>query len=212
MHRDPAWFENDENIGLYMKSGFCYSDVKSFVPMVLALALVAIWFSDKKSKQRDKAIKEKRIALIKAMDELPTKMKATLTPEYIELYQAIGEKLKRPTHNLICLGKGTGFFSAHYAAEKFLQIAGIQAEGYPSGEFRHGPMAMIDPKEATPVIIIALDDEHLSLTIRNIVELKRNGATVIVISAVKDIASRCEGKELDFVVQMEPSKSMLAAV
>ena len=50
-------------------------------------------------------------------------------------------------------------------------------------------MAMIDPEEATPVIIVALDDEHLSLTIRNIIELKRNGATVIVISAVPDIAS-----------------------
>ena len=71
---------------------------------------------------------------------------------------------------------------------------------------------MIDPQEATPVIIIALDDENLSLTIRNIVELKRNGATVIVISAVEDITSKCEGKELDFVVQLDPSKSVLAAV
>ena len=61
-------------------------------------------------------------------------------------------------------------------------------------------MAMIDREEATPVIIVALDDEHLSLTVRNIIELKRNGATVIVISAVQDIASKCEGKELDFVV------------
>ena len=73
-------------------------------------------------------------------------------------------------------------------------------------------MAMIDPVEATPVIIIALDDEHLSLTIRNIVELKRNGATVIVVSAVDDIVSKCEGKELDFIVQLEPDKSVLAAV
>ena len=61
-------------------------------------------------------------------------------------------------------------------------------------------MAMIDREEATPVIIVALDDEHLSLIVRNIIELKCKGASVIVISAVKDIASMCDGKELDFLV------------
>lgn len=38
----------DKNIGLYQKSGHCYSDVKSFIPQVVCLALIAIWFSDKK--------------------------------------------------------------------------------------------------------------------------------------------------------------------
>ena len=69
-----------------MKSGFCYSDVKSFAPMVIAMTLVAIWFSEKKSKHRDRSIKEKRIALIKAMDELPSRMKHSLSPQHIELY------------------------------------------------------------------------------------------------------------------------------
>lgn len=45
---------------MYMKAGFCYSDVKYFVPMVIALALVSLWFSDKKSTVRDKAYKLKR--------------------------------------------------------------------------------------------------------------------------------------------------------
>ena len=120
MSRNPEWFDNDENIGLYIKCGFCYSDVKSFVPMVIAMALVAIWFSEKKSKHMEKTIKSKRIQLIKAIDDLPERMKKTLTPEYIEMYKAIGNKLKRPTHNLICLGKGTGFFVARYIADKFL--------------------------------------------------------------------------------------------
>jgi len=43
-----------------MKSGFCYSDVKYFLPMVIALALVTIWFSDKKSTVLDKEAKSKR--------------------------------------------------------------------------------------------------------------------------------------------------------
>lgn len=38
-------FYDNENIGMYMKSGFCYSDVKSFIPEVISMALVGIWFS-----------------------------------------------------------------------------------------------------------------------------------------------------------------------
>jgi hypothetical protein len=50
------WYSS-ENIGMYMKSGFCYSDTKSFIPEVIAMALVALWFSAKKSGNLDKEIK-----------------------------------------------------------------------------------------------------------------------------------------------------------
>ena len=46
-------------------------------------------------------------------------------------------------------------------AEKFTQVTTIHAEAYPSGEFRHGPLSMIDEEEKTPVVFIALDDEHI---------------------------------------------------
>jgi len=38
----------EKNIGMYQKSGHCYSDFKSFIPQVVCLALVALWFSSKK--------------------------------------------------------------------------------------------------------------------------------------------------------------------
>lgn len=41
----------DKNIGLYQKSGHCYSDVKSFIPQVVCLVLVALWFSDHRQNQ-----------------------------------------------------------------------------------------------------------------------------------------------------------------
>jgi hypothetical protein len=43
-----------------MKSGFCYSDVKSFIPEVISMALVAIWFSGHKNANLDKEIKQRR--------------------------------------------------------------------------------------------------------------------------------------------------------
>ncbi len=52
--------------------------------------------------------------------------------------------------NLFILAKGTGFFAANYMAQKFLQVASINAEAYPCAEFRHGPLSMIDEVEKTP--------------------------------------------------------------
>lgn len=77
-----------------MKSGFCYSDVKYFLPMVIALALVTIWFSDKKSTVLDKEAKSKRQSLINDIEELPQRIRLTFEDEYIALYKEIGEKLK----------------------------------------------------------------------------------------------------------------------
>ena len=41
----------ERKIGFYMKSGYCYCDIKSFIPQVVSMALVALWFSDHKSKK-----------------------------------------------------------------------------------------------------------------------------------------------------------------
>lgn len=41
----------ERNIGFYMKTGYCYCDIKSFIPQVVSMALVALWFSDHKSKK-----------------------------------------------------------------------------------------------------------------------------------------------------------------
>ena len=49
-----------------------------------------------------------------------------------------------------------------------MQIAGIHAAAYPSGEFRHGPLSMIDDVVKTPVIFVMLQDEHLSQILSNI--------------------------------------------
>ena len=57
---NALFYENDENIGLYMKIGFCYSDIKSFIPEVIAMTLVSIWFSDKKTTVVDKLMKSRR--------------------------------------------------------------------------------------------------------------------------------------------------------
>ena len=72
----------------------------------------------------------------------------TTTEEYIAQYREIAEMLKTQ-QNIFMLGKGYGHLANNYMASKFMQIAGVHAEAYPSGEFRHGPLSMIDDQEKT---------------------------------------------------------------
>ena len=80
---------------------------------------------------------------------LNLRLKHALTDAYITKYKEVASLL-RDHENLFILAKGTGFMVANYMAEKFTQVATIHAEAYPSGEFRHGPMSMIDEVEKTP--------------------------------------------------------------
>ena len=57
-----------------MKIGFCYSDIKSFIPEVIAMALASIWFSDKKTSVVDKLMKSRRQALIRDIELLPERI------------------------------------------------------------------------------------------------------------------------------------------
>lgn len=58
-----SWFDS-ENIGMYMKSGYCFSDVKSFIPEVISMAIVAIWFSANKHTHFDKQARLRRCELV----------------------------------------------------------------------------------------------------------------------------------------------------
>lgn len=200
---NAQFYENDENIGFYMKSGFCYSDAKSFIPQILAMALVSIWFSDKKTTVLDKEIKAKRKSLIRDIEMLPERINMTLTDEYLEIYKQVAEVLK-DQRDMFMLAKGTGFLTQNYMAGKFMQIAGIHAAAYPSGEFRHGPLSMIDDVAKTPVFFIMLQDEHLSQILSNILQVKERGATTIVLTNLEDVSTVIDPIKIDFLIKLEP--------
>ena len=97
-------------------------------------------------------------------------------------------------------------------AQKFMQIAGIHAAAYPSGEFRHGPLSMIDDECSTPVVFVMLQDEHLSQILSNILQVKERGATTIVLSALDDITAHIDTVKIDFLIKLDPCASVLAAL
>tara|TARA_A100000164_G_scaffold17748_1_gene14489 strand:+ start:552 stop:2372 length:1821 start_codon:yes stop_codon:yes gene_type:complete len=78
------------------------------------------------------------------------------------------------------LGRGYSFPIALEGALKLKELAYVHAEGYPAGEMKHGPLALIE--EGMPVVVIAPRDEHYKKTVSNMQEVIARGAKVLLIT------------------------------
>ena len=78
------------------------------------------------------------------------------------------------------LGRGFSFPIALEGALKLKELAYVHAEGYPAGEMKHGPLALIE--EGMPVVVLAPRDEHYKKTISNMQEVIARGAKVLLIT------------------------------
>ncbi len=90
-------------------------------------------------------------------------------------------------HHALYLGRGANFPIALEGALKLKEISYIHAEGYPAGELKHGPIALIDSK--MPVIVIAPHDEWFEKTLSNVQEVLARCAQVIVFTDTKGAAA-----------------------
>jgi glucosamine--fructose-6-phosphate aminotransferase (isomerizing) len=86
--------------------------------------------------------------------------------------------------DFLFLGRGINYPIALEGALKLKEISYIHAEGYPAGEMKHGPIALIDDR--MPVVAIAPDDHVFEKMVGNVQEAKARGASVIAITTVGD--------------------------
>jgi glucosamine--fructose-6-phosphate aminotransferase (isomerizing) len=111
-----------------------------------------------------------------------------LIAQALELEPQI-EKLARElskAKDVLYLGRGTSFPLALEGALKLKEISYIHAEGYPAGELKHGPIALID--EAMPVIVVAPHDALFEKTASNMQEVASRGGRIILITDAKGAA------------------------
>ena len=78
------------------------------------------------------------------------------------------------------LGRGYSFPIALEGALKLKELAQVHAEGYPAGEMKHGPLALIE--DGMPVVVIAPRDQHYKKTISNMQEVIARGAKVLLVT------------------------------
>jgi glucosamine--fructose-6-phosphate aminotransferase (isomerizing) len=107
-------------------------------------------------------------------------------PSWIEQALEIEDQVKELARDLmhsqdfLYLGRGVNYPIALEGALKLKEISYIHAEGYPAGEMKHGPIALIDEK--MPVVVIAPRDRYFQKTMSNLKEVESRGGKVVVVT------------------------------
>lgn len=96
-----------------------------------------------------------------------------------------------PARDVLYLGRGPDYPLALEGALKLKEISYIHAEGYASGEMKHGPIALID--EAVPVIVLAPSGPLFEKTVSNMQEVRARGGKIVLISDSEGLAEAGEG-------------------
>lgn len=183
------------------------ASTKAFTSQMTVLYLLALFIAQ----QRGAISQEESIEHVRALSGLPVKMETLLSCE-----DQI-EKLSREFHrsqDFLYLGRGINFPIALEGALKLKEISYIHAEGYPAGEMKHGPNALID--EDLPVVVIATKDEdneasrlRYEKTLSNMVEVKARDGKVIAIVTEGDT----EATEIaDRVVPVPASSDLVSPI
>ncbi|MET0588826.1 MAG: glutamine--fructose-6-phosphate transaminase (isomerizing) [Novosphingobium sp.] len=96
-----------------------------------------------------------------------------------------------PARDVLYLGRGPDYPLALEGALKLKEISYIHAEGYASGEMKHGPIALID--ESVPVIVLAPSGPLFEKTVSNMQEVRARGGKIVLISDKEGLAEAGEG-------------------
>jgi glucosamine--fructose-6-phosphate aminotransferase (isomerizing) len=126
---------------------------------------------------------QEEAALSTALTEVPARANDVLQRHH-EIQKIAAEIAE--ARDVLYLGRGTSFPLALEGALKLKEISYIHAEGYPAGEMKHGPIALIDEK--TPVVVLAPRDELFDKTASNIQEVLARGGKVVMISDKEGLA------------------------
>ena len=173
---------------------------KAFTSMLAALFLFAVHLG----KVRGTMAEAERAEALQALVELPGKVAEMLERDV--KYERLAELYHRKS-DFLYLGRGVQFPIALEGALKLKELSYIHAEGYPAGEMKHGPIALID--EDMPVVAIAVQDRVYDKILNNVEQAKARGGIVIAIATDGDEAIR---EKADHVIHVPATWPHLAPV
>ncbi len=160
--------------GVYTHAGMeiGVASTKAFSAQVTVLIMLALKLAFLKGEIKKEEYKE----LIEELAAIPDKLQTILDNN--DQIRNIAEKYK-DAEDALYLGRGYLFPVALEGALKLKEISYIHAEGYPAGEMKHGPIALIDNN--LPVIVVAPQDDYYEKILSNIREVKARQGNVITI-------------------------------
>ncbi len=149
------------------------ASTKAFLGQILVLYILALKIGSLSGQIDKKNYQEK----IKDLKNLPNLIEKTLLID--NDIQAISSTFNEAKGSMF-LGRGFSFPIALEGALKLKELSYVHAEGYPAGEMKHGPLALIE--EGMPVVVLAPRDSYYKKTISNMQEVIARGAKVLLIT------------------------------
>ena len=149
------------------------ASTKAFLGQILVLYILSLKLGSLRKEIENEIYQEK----IKDLKNLPKLIEETLLID--NDIQAIASTFNEAKGSMF-LGRGFSYPIALEGALKLKELSYIHAEGYPAGEMKHGPLALIE--EGMPVVVLAPRDNYYKKTISNMQEVIARGAKVLLIT------------------------------
>jgi glucosamine--fructose-6-phosphate aminotransferase (isomerizing) len=183
------------------------ASTKAFTAQLTALFIFAMYLAQVRGKQTPDQLRK----YIQELTEIPKKLEALLAndPKIEELAKTYSK-----VQDFLFLGRGIHYPIALEGALKLKEISYIHAEGYPAGEMKHGPNALID--ENLPVVVIATKDDgdpesvlRYEKTLSNIKEVAARSGKLIAIATEGDHEI---AEHVDHVITIPHAAELLAPI
>jgi len=149
------------------------ASTKAFLGQILILYILTLKLGYLRNEINEEIYKEK----IKELQNLPSLIEKSLLID--NEIQAISSTFNEAKGSMF-LGRGFSFPIALEGALKLKELSYVHAEGYPAGEMKHGPLALIE--DGMPVVVLAPRDNYYKKTISNMQEVIARGAKVLLIT------------------------------
>ncbi len=164
---------------MYTHAGpeICVAATKTFSTQMAVLHLVALYLAQ----VRGAMFPVEVIDIVERMRRLPEQVERTL--ELDGQVRTIAEEL-RDVRDVLFMGRHTGYPAALEGALKLKELSYVHAEGYPAGELKHGPIALVE--DGVPVVAVATECHVYPKVLSNIQEVRARGARVIAVASEGD--------------------------
>ena len=176
--------ESDLVLPLHAGVEIGVASTKAFTAQLTVLALLAI----KTAKAKAVITEDQYRQYLKDLNQIPELITHALSAE--ANIRRIATELAS-SQDVIFLGRGAMYPLAMEGALKLKEISYIHAEGYPSGELKHGPIALIDKE--VPVVVIAPMDPLFDKSVSNMQEVMARSGKILLLSCQKGLAKAAKG-------------------
>jgi glucosamine--fructose-6-phosphate aminotransferase (isomerizing) len=196
--------ESDGTIYTHAGPEIGVASTKAFTSQLVALHLLALHLAHVRGVITPDQSRDEIDGLL----QLPTLIDQTLRVS--ALVDEIARRFYN-RHDFLFLGRGINYPIALEGALKLKEISYIHAEGYPAGEMKHGPIALID--ERMPVVALAPRDHVFEKMLSNIQEVKARGGSIIALTTGRDeLVESLLDTEHDSIIAMPETRPRLAPV